>query len=88
MKEQGFVHKHLVGILIALMGLGGSAAGYVYLSDLDMVEKVSANTVGVARNKDADTRIESSLLEISRVVNETATKVAVIQEQVSSLKKP
>lgn len=82
------LHDYLAVVLLALMGLAGTAVFFYWTSQMDIISDVSANSTGVERNKELGDEVNGQLTEIGRVVNSMAVDMAVVKEQVSSLKKP
>lgn len=79
------VHDHLFATITGLVLTVGTAIGFYWVTQLDLVAEVSANTERSQNNENLGNQIRGSLQNIELAVGNIRVDAAVTREKVESL---
>lgn len=80
-----FFHDHLAAVITGLVSIAATAVVFFWVTQLDLVSEVSANSERSTRNERVFTQIENNIERIETGVSQTRVDVAVIREKVENL---
>lgn len=81
------LQDYLAVVFCASMLVVGTSVGYFWVSHVQVIERVTANEVGVSRNQDLGEEVHDALDLISGAINRMAIDMAIVREKVSNLEK-
>jgi len=81
------LHDHLASVLALLLLMAGTAVGYYWTTQVNLIGEASANTERSERNEAVTVEVRGYLQNINGAIIEIVKDVAVTREKVESLEK-